>query len=233
MKYDHDFGTRKHEPKEWDRYRAFHTNNGPFVEFETGELMVTSPNPSPVARKVYPEYNIQLVGTTDSDCPQLYFDKKCTEPVTNAWLNQGGMQYLAIDLERKTAVSLSYWNSSRPTNALGRHVSSAKAYWAGEKVDPIPLRVIDVERPDLKFRNKMKALMSEVEAAISAIWRMKEHTRGWYQQRPTLVKREWLDSSASDIVAELSESETDMYNIVRSGFTFPRALETVDYLYIK
>ena len=70
-----------HTYKRWDEYRCFHAGQGPFVEFETGEVILTRV-PYPDQRKHYDKYGLQLVSTSDTRwCPQLYLDKACTEEI--------------------------------------------------------------------------------------------------------------------------------------------------------
>lgn len=72
-----------HSKKRWDHYQCFHNDHGPFVEFETGEVILTR-SPAPDQRKHYDRYGIQLVSTADTrSCPQLYLDKACTQAVTH------------------------------------------------------------------------------------------------------------------------------------------------------
>jgi len=43
--------------KSWDSYRCFYNNDGPFVEFETGEVILTR-YPEPNQRKHYDRYGL-------------------------------------------------------------------------------------------------------------------------------------------------------------------------------
>ncbi len=218
----------------WDRFNAFHICNGHFVEFETGEMMVIG-TPNPDERKLYPEYNVQLVTTTDNDCPTLYLDKECTEPVKKAWVTHHGQQHLAIDYEQNVAVALlEGWNRGKST-ILGDHVGQASAYWAGQKRLPMPIAQIKVQRPDPRYKKKMASVLTDVRAAIRALWRMKESTvnSDWWYGETYTAKETWYDSSAEDIVAELTQDDKDVFNVSKKGFEYPRATERVDYLYVK
>ena len=67
-----------HTRKRWDHYQCFHNSHGPFVEFETGEVILTR-FPELDQRQRYDRYGIQLVSTADTHwCPRLYLDKACT-----------------------------------------------------------------------------------------------------------------------------------------------------------
>ena len=234
-----------HENKSWDRYKAFHNINRGIVEFETGELTVIA-NIDSYDRIMYDDYGIQLVSTTEKDCPQLYFDRECTEPVTKAWLTQRGQQELAIDHEQKCAVALRYYNwygKSRSTddNRLGSHVRTASAYWSGAERMPIPLTKIKVQAPNPEYRKKVQpVLSSEVVPAITAMWRLSESSKGYrYGSNKYDAKEEWLESSAKEIIDDILSADGDYYkneairSIAQSGFRLPRATTEVDFLYIK
>lgn len=124
---------------------------GGLVEFETGEVMVSNWSHCDY-RQMYDKYGIQLVATTDTDCPQLYLDKECTKLVKKAWVTHHGMQELAIDHEQKVAVAYSYRRYDERSSHLGKHVHSALAYWSGAKRLPIALGKIKVQTPDTEYR---------------------------------------------------------------------------------
>lgn len=240
MKCDNFFKERKtsypYKVRCWDAYNAFHMTNGVFVEFESGELMITSV-PNPDNRQYYAEYDVQLVTTTDPDCPTLYMDKECTEPVKKAWLTQHGQQHLVIDYERKVAFALQEgWHGlNKVKTFLGDHVESARAYWAGQERMPIPIETIKVQAPNPEYRKKMVNTLGEVRAAVTAIWRIKAtESNSWWSSSAFPAKEEWLDSSVEDIVAEVSKWEDRlMYGIAESGFSYPRSTNEVEFLYVK
>jgi|FLOH01.1.fsa_nt_gi hypothetical protein len=231
--FKEDEGNYRTRRKSWDRFNAFHVVNGVFVEFESGELMITD-TPNPDNRNFYPEYNVQLVTTSDADCPTLYLDKECTLPAKKAWLNHKGQQHLAIDYEQKVAFALSeLWTT--PVNvALGNHVSNARAYWSGQKRLPVPIEKIKVQTPDPAYKKKMLSVLTEVRVAVTAIHRMSPPDKrlGWWVAS-YLAKQTWHDSSAGDIIAELSDDPQAMYNVATNGFEYPRSTNAVDFLYVK
>lgn len=218
--------------REWDRFKVFHITNGHFIEFETGEMMVTG-TPNPDRRKFYPEYNVQLVTTTDTDCPTLYLDKECTQPVKKAWVTQHGHQQLAIDYEQSIAVALYEGWSNKKSTTLGDHVMQASAYWAGQERLPIPLTQIKVQTPDPEYKKKMGRVLSEVRAAVSALWRMRGKDDKYMWPETHMASKEWLDSSVEGIVGELTEEDRVMYNIATKGFEYPRKTQEFNYLYVK
>lgn len=231
--------------KSWDRYGAFHRIDGGLVHFDTGEVMVRA-NMESYYRQTYKEFGIQLVATTEKECPALYFDKECTDLVTKAWLTQDGQQELAIDLEQKCAVAFRYHNWYRGKReaipALGSHVEQASAYWSGAERMPVPLAKIRVQAPLPEYRKKVQSvLFDEVQPAITAMWRVSEASKGYgYNTRKYRAKESWLDSSAQEIIDDIFSSEISDYNkneamrsIAQHGFRLPRAMTEVDFLYIK
>ena len=233
-----------HENKSWDRYKMFHQFNGAMCEFETGEVMVAA-NIQSHHRQMYDKYNIQIVSTTEADCPLLYFDKECTEPVTKAWLTQEGQQELAIDHEQKCAVALRYYyhwgERSKPSVHLGNHVREAGAYWSGAKRMPVPLESIKVQAPNPEYRKQVAVLLNnEVLPAITAMWRLSEESKGYtFSSNKYKAKEKWLDSSAQEIIEDILSEPSD-YNrneairsIAQSGFSLPRATTEVDFLYVR
>lgn len=228
-----DTGNYPEKIRRWDEYKAFHMNNGMFVEFESGELMVRGTS-DPDYRKYYPEYDIQLVTTTDSDCPTLYLDKECTQPVKKAWVTQHGQQHLAIDYERKVAVAVFEGYRHTDNTMLGNHVMRASAYWAGQKRLPVPLVKIKVQTPDPEYKKQMSKVLTEVRAAVTAVHRMKgDEGKSWWGAEAHTAGTSWYDSSASDIIAELSQNDKVMYNVATKGFEYPRKLNEVEFLYVK
>jgi hypothetical protein len=233
-----------HANKSWDRYKWFHNINSGIVEFEGGELMVAS-NLQSYNRHMYDDYGIQIVSTTEKDCPQLYFDKECTEPVIKAWLTQEGQQEIAIDWEQRCAVAIRYFNFYRSELIrgnvyLGSHVKSAGAYWAGAERMPVPLSKIKVQRPNPEYKKKVQPVLNdEVVPAITAMWRLSEASKGYTYTDRYKAKEEWLESSASEIIDDICNIESDytrknaIQQIAQSGFRLPRATTEVDFLYVK
>ena len=226
-----------HINKGWDRYKAFHNVNGGLVEFETGEVMVSNWSHCDY-RQMYDKYGIQLVATTDTDCPQLYLDKECTKLVKKAWVTHHGMQELAIDHEQKVAVAYSYRRYDERSSHLGKHVHSALAYWSGAKRLPIALGKIKVQTPDTEYRKVLSPIiLNEVLPAIAAMYKI-QSDKGGYGQGKYKAKETWLDSSAEKIIADICNTTewslpNDLKQIVNNGFEYPRSTQLVDYLYIK
>lgn len=232
------------DDKRWDRYGAFHHIDGGLVHFDTGEVMVMA-NMESYYRQTYNKFGIQLVSTTEKECPALYFDKECTDLVTKAWLTQDGQQELAIDLEQQCAVAFRYHNwyrgKSEGIPALGSHVEQASAYWSGAKRLPVPLAKIKVQAPNPEYRKKVAVLLNdEVQPAITAMWRLSDASKGYgYNTRKYRAKESWLDSSAQEIIDDILSDVSDynkteaMRSIAQHGFRLPRTTSEVDFLYIK
>ena len=231
FKFDHAY-------KSWDRYRAFHNVDWGLVEFDTGEVMVknyTDVND----RRMYDKYGIQLVATTDKDCPQLYLDKECTEPCKKAWVTQHGMQELAIDWEQKVVIALQGRQHGAKNTKLGSHTHSATAYWAGAERRPIPLGLIKIQTPNPDYKRKVQSiLVGEVLPAITAMDKMQDKRHHWSERGKYLAKEEWYDSSAQEIVADICNVDDwqkgrDLKHISEKGFEYPRSTQLVDFLYVK
>ena len=226
-----------HRGKSWDRYQAFHSTEGGMVEFDTGEVIVKN-YIQQYDRRMYDEYGIQLVATTDKECPQLFLDKECTEPVKKAWVTHHGMQELAIDWEQKVAVRLWGKRNTASYSTLGGHVQGASAYWAGAKRLPVPLGTILVQTPNPEYKKKVSGILNgEVLPTITAMHKMGT-TSTYTPQGRYQAKESWLESSAQEIIADIS-NDSDwqvayaLGQISTNGFEYPRSTQPVDFLYIK
>ena len=220
-----------HRDKSWDRFKSFHAFNRNLVEFETGEVMVIG-HPDPDDRHMYDKFGIQLVTTSDRNCPTLYFDEECTEPVKKAWLTWKGQQQLAIDHEQKVAVKLSGGWRHKAHDVLGTHVEQATAYWAGAERRPRPLGLIKIHTPDDEYRKKVQPVLNQVRVAVTAIYRMSEQ-KHWWSSSVYEAEKKWQDSSVEDIVAEICGNDSAMRGVATKGFKLPRKCEDIDFLYIK
>ena len=231
FKFDHAY-------KSWDRYKAFYNSDWGLVEFDTGEVMVKN-YVDANDRMMYDKYGIQLVATTDTNCPDLYLDKECTEPCKKAWVTQHGMQELAVDWEQKVVIALQGRQHGAKNTKLGTHVHSALAYWAGAERRPVPMGLIKVQTPNPEFKKKVQGvLLSEVIPAITALDKMQDKRHHWVERGKYQAKEEWLDSSAQEIVADICSVDEwqkgrDIKHIAEKGFEYPRATQLVDFLYIK
>jgi len=226
-----------HESKAWDRYGAFYNTDGGLVHFDTGEVIVHNWSHADF-RKMYDNYGIQLVSTTDTECPKLYFDKECTQPVKKSWVTHHGMQELAVDHEQKVAVAYGYRRYEERNSYLGKHTHSALVYWAGAKRLPVALGKIKVQTPDPEYRKVLSPIiLNEVIPTIAAMYKI-QNDNGGYGHGKYKAKKEWLDSSAEEIIADICDTPewnlaSSLKQIVKNGFEYPRSTQLVDYLYIK
>ena len=227
-----------HSRKSWDRYGAFHNSDWGIVEFETGEVIVRSSSVD--NRMMYDKYGIQIVASTDTECPPLYIDKECTEPCPKAWLTQGGYTPLAIDYEQKVAFQLQTPMRSGQTrkqglhiqNHLGSHVRDARGYWAGHGRLPITNGKTRLQKPNPEYKKKVLGILNQVQVAVTAAFRMKEPKNYW-NNGVYPAKLEWQDMTVEDIVAEICNDNGAMRDVAMKGFKLPRQLKEVDFLYIK
>ncbi|MDB4338408.1 hypothetical protein OAA02_00345 [bacterium] len=227
-----------HYSKAWDRYGAFHNSHWGIVEFETGEVIVRSSSVD--NRMMYDKYGIQIVASTDTECPPLYIDKECTEPCPKAWLTQGGYTPLAIDYEQKVAFQLQTPTRSGQTrkqglhiqNHLGSHVRDARGYWAGHGRLPITNGKTKLQKPNPEYKKKVLGILNQVQVAVTAAFRMKEPKNYW-NNGVYPAKLEWQDMTVEDIVAEICNDNGAMRDVAMKGFKLPRQLKEVDFLYIK
>jgi hypothetical protein len=227
-----------HYSKAWDRYGAFHNSHWGIVEFETGEVIVRSSSVD--NRMMYDKYGIQIVASTDTECPPLYIDKECTEPCPKAWLTQGGYTPIAIDYEQKVAFQLHPPTRSGQTpkqglriqNHLGSHVRDARGYWAGHGRLPITNGKTKLQKPNPEYKKKVLGILNQVQVAVTAAFRMKEPKNYW-NNGVYPAKLEWQDMTVEDIVAEICNDNGAMRDVAMKGFKLPRQLKEVDFLYIK
>jgi len=223
-----------HKARNWDTYRAFHWHNGPFVEFETGEVGVNFIPRSPSNRTTSSKYGIQLTATRDYHCPTMYFDKDRTEKVPQAWFNQDGQQYLAVDLEQGVAIALTNYRYGRNKDTLQflpSHLRSMHAVWMGPERMPLPLAQITVSRPDKSIKADLREKLSEVRAAVSAAARIRNLPTMWTDDKWT-ADPAWVDWTVEDICAYVCTSENVMQYVATNGFSYPRAESKHDFLYI-
>lgn len=123
--------------RRWDEYRAFHHYLSRYlVMFDTGEMIYEYHDPDPDFRKRFRDHEIQIVATTDADCPKLYTSDG-TE-VKKAWITRKGLQHLAVDYERGVVVRLQSPSDQRHDTRLPpRFVGKAAVYWSGAERRPV------------------------------------------------------------------------------------------------
>ena len=221
-----------HRYKKWDEFKAFHNTDGPFVEFETGELMLPSHGHKPDDRHMYERFGLRLTTTTEPDCPDLYFDRECYHPVKKAWLTQQGQQILVIDYQQGVAVKNCYgWrNKNKNAKCFANHVKHAGILWTGPDVLPIPRGPIQISRPDQYLRHDIGSKLKEVATIVTAAARVRGLTTYWDSGLD--AKKEWVDMSADDICANVLSSDKDAARVAKNGFSFPRTNDAREYLFV-
>ena len=217
--------------RQFDRYRAFHNTLGPFVEFETGELMITRNYHQPYHRKVWKNYGIHYVSTTDPDCPDLYLDKECTQPVKKAWVTQNGQQCLVVDQEQGVACRVDGNIQPNENMHFASHVNQAAVLWTGPNRKPVPRSKISVSQPDSDIRRDLGDKLKDVKPIVVAAARVRD-LKTWHDV-PLTADYKWTNMSADEICADVLSSDKDMAVVAKNGFSYPRSIQTVDYLYTK
>lgn len=154
----------------WDRYKAFHMlphprrewmDNSPMVLFDTGEFMVIRDSWAPGTRKVYEDLNVQIVSTTDDDCPAL-FAPLTDKPVAKTHLNWGGQQILWIDHDHKMAVGLQSLASADWKRGVPERLRThAEVYYYGAHAPPLghPVTVTKPRKYDPEIREASDDLL--------------------------------------------------------------------------
>jgi hypothetical protein len=128
--------------QQWDRYRHFHVDNGPFVQFATGELIVVDSTPDPLLLRKYDQYNVSLTFTGDG---HFTFYTPDGEKLPKAWLTWKGSQYLLVDHDTKRAVAFARWQETNAAN-LPEYLRQGRALIMRDGGNPIGAQV-RVNRP--------------------------------------------------------------------------------------
>jgi hypothetical protein len=169
----------------WDLWRAFHIVDRCFTDFSTGECIWAGPTPDPAQRRLYSKRNVQIVATTDPECPKLYIPGEDT-PIPAAWLSRNGAQYLAVDYDFNMAVRLMHHSpygsasgwADRPIPQ--RFHNQCAVYWGGPGCKPVgdpiivsppwtPTREQKVHLKNLKDQAAAWALMFDVTAGFGSM----------------------------------------------------------------
>jgi hypothetical protein len=174
----------------WDEYKRFHVKRSNwFVQFETGEFIITTDTFKPDERRIIPGTDLRVVTPADSDCPQLYFDPKApdraetesalriagyspeklyTKAIPRAWLHTGYSPTLLVDETTGRVVRLynpaihkhAGWSSIPAwVRAGGGHYSRAVAYLPGHDSPAIASR-LQIRYPYRPDKDEREALAS-------------------------------------------------------------------------
>lgn len=218
----------------WDEYRAFHKESSHYnyVQFQTGELMVTSKAPSPVARDR--EINgMRFMYTYPQACPTTTkFYTPDGEELPKAWLRHAeygrtinsivnktyGGQYLLVDMDTRKAVGLSF-STIRSMN-LPDNLRRGAGLFMGDKREPIgaPVRYA----PPYKTTAEERKWMADVLAIVKAVVNMEYEGRtAWvHYTTPLLVDMQkdlvaYPDPAA--YVAEVRKYENILAQVYKCG----------------
>lgn len=221
-----------HSKKKWDRYNASYvphhgrwSGDGVFIQFESGELMVTRNNLKPHERQEYDRFGCYLTYTTDAMF-QFYLPDGTKIPT--AWLTQGGSQTLLVDLERKRAYRVAPSYRGEAYKQLPTHAKTSCLYFANVAADPIISKPIHLARPDNAFKAEHKKWMNDVRAACAAIDRIKGQSYvGPYKHKLTPAD---VAKPVEQYISELPAYGTS--RIAQNGFQLNRAVIEVPYLTI-
>lgn len=161
---------------DYDLFDAPHISGRGFVRFASGEAIFTDPKPTD--RRKNTELGVQIVATGDDDCPDLYLEPTGGEPLPKAWLNQKGMQYLAVDHDCGVAVRLAMGASRygrvgakyslRDVDHFAPHYLTGRfaVYWAGPGRRPIgePITVSEPYRVTKEQKQHLDDLVAQADA---------------------------------------------------------------------
>jgi len=178
---------------EWDSWRAFHVtveHYSAFVQFDTGELIVTNRRWSPDERRAYKELHLQVIGTDDRDCPRLFVPGS-DKPVPKSHLNHNGMQVLLLDHDCQRAVSLESWmtgdNNGRtiPERFRDRGSRNVNAYYSGPSAMPLGAVPITRHYPQ-PLTTKERAHVAELHEACKVWLQMQGDPKALMQKHRSL-----------------------------------------------
>lgn len=221
----------------WDEYRAFHIKDGPFVQFDTGEVICTRGNfdRDDYARRLYSDLNVEIRYTADDKMPTLYLPTG--EKVARAWLDDKGSQTILIDWNFNMAIRLGvstgsspqythkdHWQAAIPQRFRGKCV----AYWAGELCKPQGSIGIKVTRPR-KLTEAERGHLQSLRNFARAKWAM-EHDGQDLPRGTGLIPFD---------VDEALKTEPDkmsmlmMQQAVYAGYSKPLTINTYPFLTVK
>lgn len=203
---------RSHLNYKWDDWHAFHHKEGPFTQFDTGEVICTrsSFDRDEYARRLYKDLNVEIRYTADDKMPTLYLPTG--EKVAKSWLDDKGSQTILIDWNHGIAIRLGgtgntpqytpkdHWQANIPERFRGK----CCAYWPGERSRPLGSVGIKVTRPH-KLTEAERAHLAGIQNYARAKWAM-EHDgedvplppRGELMDVDLALKQEPKDVSFND-----------------------------------
>lgn len=172
-----------HEGKRWDRYHQFHTRNYPWVEFESGALLLDATYVRPHHRHFYERYGVELVCTNDIAPAKFNAYTPDGERVKKSWLGRnargrGWNRLYLIDHERgKMFAPLGHSEQKRagmPDRLWGGF------YFPNAESDPLHGEVT-LYKP-YAHTKESRAAISEFNRIAKAMWALEScpHTLRWH-----------------------------------------------------
>jgi len=186
----------KLEEMRWDRFHQFYqTLNHPssrwmssgFIMFMSGELICTASRRDGKERLTYSDLNVRLVNTDDLVHPPKLFTLD-QQPITKAWLNDGGSQTLLIDLDTHRAVRLSTYLRASDADIPVWLDNECSAYCPGPSKNFVGSPV-EVSRPH-KWDHAEWAHVDHLRVASQA-WAAMEQTPSDVAPRSRDRRRKW------------------------------------------
>lgn len=165
----------------WDRFEHFHHNGGPFVRFETGELIFVPNRPSPHDRGMKQKYNLQITTTREFD--HRLVNPETDEDVPQAWLNRREQQHLIVDWDLKRAYPImSYPQAKKALADAPKYVRQIEPgmVWMAEGEEPITGSATILVQPIHKLTKDEKKHMDTLEKACKAWAGLREHESNEY-----------------------------------------------------
>lgn len=211
----------QHRPM-WDEYRAFHVKVGPFVQFDTGEVICTRSNfdRDDGVRRLYSDLNVEIRYTADDKMPTLYLPDGTK--VAKSWLDDKGSQTILIDWNHNIAIRLGgtgnmpdytpkdHWQANIPERFRGK----ASAYWPGERSKPLGSIGIKVTRPR-KLTDAEREHLQGIRNYARAKWAM-EHDG---ENVPLPARGEVMDVDLALKIEAKDVSFNDKCRAVHNGFS--------------
>jgi hypothetical protein len=192
---------------DWDIWRAFYIIHvrSSFVQFDTGEFIVTARRWNPDERRTYKELNLQVVATSDDACPRLYVPGSM-KPVPKLHLIDKGQQTLLLDLDHKRAVSLDGWLTKENAPLVPRRFterqSGVSAWYAGPDAVPVGMPVTRYYPEPLTVAQRKH--VTELEDAAK-VWLQMQGEPETLMQKWRILKlpvRDFVDVSFSVLTTE-------------------------------
>lgn len=231
----------EHKRQRWDYYKTFHVNHGhghyaygtgigAFVQFVTGELIVTTGDWLPDRRRFYRDLNITVMSTADENCPALYHNGTL---VTKAVLNRNGQQILLIDHDTKQAVRIDGRFSKHTKLPVPPWLwDKCYAYFAGPGQPPVgkQIRLMTPKQRTAEEREHVRDLIK-----ASQMWVQHEERQvraSWNYGGATIKNMKDYNFLLKCKFSDL-DSEDREYLSMDLGFTPEYTTVMADYLTIK